>query len=364
MKKIFVDVYLAYNFGDDLFVDILAKKFPNTEFTLNYVGNNYDKFIKKYSNLSRRKYSFLDKVNQKLRIKDTLYNYDKLAEEYDALIFIGGSIFREESYYKSLLNDRTKLVQAFKNRNKKVFILGANFGPIKTQKFVEEYREFFKLCDDICFRDKYSYNIFKELNQVRYNPDIVFQLDVSKKVAIKKDLVGFSIIEPNHKDGLSIYREEYIESNIKCIKLLVDKGNKCCLMSFCKKEGDLSIANEIFNRLEQDVKEKVFIFDYCGDIEKTIQLISTFKLFIAARFHANIIGLLLNVPILPIIYSDKTSNMLNDLGFEGEVIYLKDINRITNERIIFNNNLSYCLEYEKVNSINQFKNLNKFIKEY
>lgn len=364
MKKIFVDVYLAYNLGDDLFVDILAKKFPNAEFTLNYVGDNYDKFIKNYENLSRRKYSLIDKINQKLKIKDTLYNYDKLAEEHDALIFIGGSIFREEEYYKSLLNDRIKLVQAFKSRNKKVFILGANFGPIKTQKFVEEYREFFKLCDDICFRDKYSYNIFKELNQVRYEPDIVFQLDISKKVAIKNDLVGFSIIEPNHKDGLAIYREEYIESNIKCIELLVDKGNKCCLMSFCKKEGDLSIANEIFNRLEQDIKEKVFIFDYCGDIEKAIQLISTFKLFIAARFHANIIGLLLNIPILPIIYSDKTSNMLNDLGFEGEVIYLKDINRITNERIIFNNNLSYCLEYEKVNSINQFKNLNKFIKEY
>ena len=42
MKRIFVDVYLAYNLGDDLFLDILSKKYPETEFTVNYVGNDYD----------------------------------------------------------------------------------------------------------------------------------------------------------------------------------------------------------------------------------------------------------------------------------------------------------------------------------
>ena len=45
MKKIFVDVYLSFNFGDDLFLDILANKFPTCEFTVNYVGANYDTFL-------------------------------------------------------------------------------------------------------------------------------------------------------------------------------------------------------------------------------------------------------------------------------------------------------------------------------
>ena len=221
MVKIFVDVYLAYNLGDDLFIDILAKEFPNSEFTLNFVGKSYDEFIKKYNNLSRRRYNLLDKISQKLKIKDTLYNYDKIAKEHDALIFIGGSIFREEDYYKTLLQDRLKMVQAFKKNNKKVFVLGANFGPIKTKNFVDEYREFFSLCDDVCFRDRYSYEIFKDMNNVRYESDIVFQLDVNAKYGEGEDIIGFSIIEPNHKAGLADYRNKYIDSNIRCIKSFI-----------------------------------------------------------------------------------------------------------------------------------------------
>ena len=38
MKKVFVDIYLQFNLGDDLFLDILAKKYPNCEFTVNYLG--------------------------------------------------------------------------------------------------------------------------------------------------------------------------------------------------------------------------------------------------------------------------------------------------------------------------------------
>ena len=44
---------------------------------------------------------------------------------------------------------------------------------------------------------------------------------------------------------------------------------------------------------------------------------------IATRFHAMILGLAENKPVLPIIYSDKTINVLNDLNFEGEIIDLR-----------------------------------------
>lgn len=361
MVKIFVDVYLAYNLGDDLFIDILAKEFPNSEFTLNFVGKSYDEFIKKYNNLSRRRYNLLDKISQKLKIKDTLYNYDKIAKEHDALIFIGGSIFREEDYYKTLLQDRLKMVQAFKKNNKKVFVLGANFGPIKTKNFVDEYREFFSLCDDVCFRDRYSYEIFKDMNNVRYESDIVFQLDVNEKYGEGEDIIGFSIIEPNHKAGLADYRNKYIDSNIRCIKSFIDNGNKCCLMSFCKNEGDLAIINEIINKLEDNYKKKISMFEYNGDIEKAIREISRFKAFIAARFHANIIGLLLNIHIIPIIYSDKTSNMLKDINFSGTVIEIKDIDKLNTYNILVDNKIKYDLKYEKTSSKRQFKELKKFI---
>lgn len=103
------------------------------------------------------------------------------------------------------------------------------------------------------------------------------------------------------------------------------------------------------------------MFEYNGDIEKAIREISRFKAFIAARFHANIIGLLLNIHIIPIIYSDKTSNMLKDINFSGTVIEIKDIDKLNTYNILVDNKIKYDLKYEKTSSKRQFKELKKFI---
>ena len=239
MKKVFVDIYLQFNLGDDLFLEILAKKFPNSEFTINYLGSNYDQFLSKYPNVKRRKYSLFNKIGQRFKISEYISNYEQVAEDHDAILFIGGSIFREEEYHKTLYEDRLKMVRAFKKRNKSVFVLGANFGPVETESFVDDYREFFKLCDDVCFRDFYSYHLFKNLPNVRYAPDIVFQMNIDKYSQVKpENKIGFSIIDVRHKKGLGIYLDEYIESTVRSIKLFAEKGYDCCLMSFCDHEGD------------------------------------------------------------------------------------------------------------------------------
>src|SRR5687767_13631712 len=107
---------MAFNLGDDLFLDILAKKYPNCQFTLNYVGNNYDAFITKYQNLKRRDFTIFNKISQRLKITDYINDYATVAQEHDALLFIGGSIFREEAYHQSLYENRMKLVTDFKKK--------------------------------------------------------------------------------------------------------------------------------------------------------------------------------------------------------------------------------------------------------
>ncbi|MFC0476127.1 polysaccharide pyruvyl transferase family protein [Robertmurraya beringensis] len=315
MKKIFVEIYLMFNLGDDLFLDILAKKYPDCQFTVNYLGVNYDTFLSHYKNVNRRKYTLINKIGQKLRITDSITNYSKIAEEHDALLFIGGSIFREEEYHRELYKDRNRLVKEFKKREKPTFILGANFGPYYSKEFYEDYLAFFKLCDDVCFRDKYSYELYKSLEQVRYAPDIVFQLSAKPYMEIsKKNRVGFSIIDVNHKKGLSHYEEEYISSTVKSICLFVEKGYECYLMSFCENEGDLVTINKIKSKLDKKTISKVKTYNYTGDFEEAIQLISSLKIILAARFHANILALILGVGLISIIYSSKTTNMLKDLG--------------------------------------------------
>jgi colanic acid/amylovoran biosynthesis protein len=316
---------MAFNLGDDLFLDILAKKHPNCHFTINYVGNNYDAFIAKYHNIKRRGYTIFNKIGQRLKIIDYINDYASVANEHDALIFIGGSIFREETYHQSLYENRMKLITEFKKKDKSVFIIGANFGPYETEQFYNDYTAFFEQCDDVCFRDLYSYDLFKNLPQVRYAPDIVFQMNLDEYKSIaKRKRVGFSIIDVRHKQGLSRYYNSYIDSTVRTIQLLVNRGYDCYLMSFCEKEGDLHVIGTIMSRLASTI-EKVHVYEYKGNIQDSINLIATFELFVAARFHANIIALMLGIGVMPIIYSKKTSNMFMDIDLDDILINMEEI---------------------------------------
>ncbi|MDQ0903969.1 polysaccharide pyruvyl transferase family protein [Paenibacillus sp. V4I7] len=335
MKKVFVDVYMAFNLGDDLFVDILARKYPNCEFTLNYVGGNYDEFISQYHNMKRRKYTIFNKIEQRLKIFDHINNFEKIAEEHDALVFIGGSIFREEDYHHSLYQERMKLVMEFKKRDKSVIIIGANFGPYKTEKFHNDYKELFKQCDDVCFRDLYSYELFKNLSQVRYAPDIVFQMNIDgyKQISPKKR-VGFSIIDVRHKHGLSNYYHAYITNTVKSIEVFAKKGYECYLMSFCEQEGDLQVIKTIKSNLTPSTLDKVSVYNYKGDLKEAINLMATFELLVAARFHANIIALLLGIGVMPIIYSKKTTDMLIDINLNNILINMEELHLQYDENTI------------------------------
>ncbi|MDD9266527.1 polysaccharide pyruvyl transferase family protein [Paenibacillus sp. GCM10023248] len=358
-----MDIYLAFNLGDDLFLDILAKKYPNCDFTVNHLGGNYDQFISQYNNVRRREYTLLDKISRRLKFSDPITSYDKIASEHEALIFIGGSIFREEQYHEALYQDRMKMVLEFKKLNKPVFILGANFGPFETEQFYNDYKELFKICDDVCFRDLYSYELFRALPQVRYAPDIVFQMNVDEyKATSTREVIGFSIINVRHKQGLSKYYDDYMTSTTKSIELMVSKGYECCLMSFCEREGDLETIEAIKSLLPNETLRRVTIYEYKGNLKEAIQLMASCKLFIAARFHANILALLLGVGVMPIIYSSKTTNMLKDINFDGYLINMEEIQLQYDEQHVnrsFRNKAN--LAQVSIKAKNQFERLTHFI---
>ncbi|TCN22199.1 polysaccharide pyruvyl transferase family protein [Mesobacillus foraminis] len=363
MKKILVDIYLQFNLGDDLFLDVLAKKYPECKFTVNHLGKNYDDFLSKYKNVTRRKYTLLNKIGQRLKITDSITNYNELANEFDALLFIGGSIFREEEYHHSLYNERIKIVSEFKDKNKPVFVLGANFGPYQSNEFITDYRKFFEMCDDVCFRDKYSYQLFNKLPQVRYAPDIVFQMDTSEFTRVStENTIGFSIIDVRHKQGLSKMYNDYIESTVKSIELCSKKGYKTCLMSFCEAEGDHEVIKCIKSRLSDDTKKYVLIYEYKGNLKEALHTISTLRLFVASRFHANILALLLGIGVMPIIYSEKTTNMLKDIKADKLLINMNELHLQYNEDMI---NLGLINKFNlgpiQVSAKSQFEKLNDFL---
>ena len=50
---------------------------------------------------------------------------------------------------------------------------------------------------------------------------------------------------------------------------------------------------------------------------------------IATRFHATILAIASGRPVFPIVYSDKTINVLKDIGFYGNYADLRNMDQIS-----------------------------------
>lgn len=363
--KIYLDVYLAKNLGDDLFVDVIANEFPNVEFYLNYYGKHYDEFLKKYKNVHRPLYPTYWKILNKMGLYDYINDGLRLSKEYDAYIFMGGSIFREEEqYWKELYNQRLNVLNCFKKLNKPVLVLGSNFGPVHTKQFKELYSTFFNKCDCVSFRDMYSYKLFSYIPSVHYGHDIIFQKKF--KQYEKENTISYSIVDPNHKENLSQYEEYYIDTIIKSVVQNVKKGIRCNLLSFCEIEGDLNVCKKVYNQIPVDCRNMISIHNYNGNIDEFLEIISKSKLIIASRFHANILGILSNTPIIPIVYSEKTTNVLNDLNYLGRIFKINDFDDVLNEEYIeqiCNSNQYSLINFNKIfsSSKKQFDYLRRII---
>ena len=176
MKKILVNAYLSLNFGDDLFLKILFERYDNVKWFLNSGDNRYLKIFKDIE----LEENICTKILKKLKIKKFhSINFEK----YDAGVYIGGSMFMESQTWKLDYDKLKYLLDNFNKNSKPYYILGCNFGPYSNKGYEEKYKMLFSKAEDICFRDSYSYEIFKELSNVRIAPDIVSQL---KAKGIKK----------------------------------------------------------------------------------------------------------------------------------------------------------------------------------
>ncbi len=339
----YVDAYLAANLGDDLFVKILAEEFPNILFTMNYYGEYSKETFVGQKNILFPKYSLSYRVLNRMHIYDYINDAERISKEYDGFILLGGSIFREESFWGQVYHQRYSIIKAFREKNKPVFIIGSNFGPVLTQLFIDRYRDLFSQCTDVCFRDSYSYGLFSDLPNVRFERDVIFQYRFPK-IQKKRDLIGFSIIDPSHVPSIKQKRELYLSLICNAIKEYIDKSFQCRIFAFCAAEGDEKIAYEIKYMLSEKERKKLEIEVYHGCIESSVQAIGECSVLVASRFHANVLGLLAGQAVIPLVYSDKTMNMLNDSLFPGEII---DIATIGLETSIPDNGCIYPFPVEE-----------------
>ena len=320
-RKILIYGYTRVNFGDDLFFRILVERYPNIDF---YMLSEVD-----YSPIVRCKNFHTIRRNRINKIFASHIPYQLYFHHFDAVICIGGSIFMEVG--TSGRNRVIRFLMKYKRTfpGVPIYIIGSNYGPERTTVFRNSVKGLFSFVESVSLRDSFSYNIFKDNPRVAFALDVIFQLDVDTKGEEQSDIVGFSLIDLLSRDGLCEYAESYEAFTLYHINRALAEGKQVRLLSFCTFEGDKSACERIAAKLDSKAHERVEVVAYDGNIDIFLNLLREVDLLYASRFHAAILGLAMQIPTIPVVYSDKTINVLRDLEYKGDIVDIRAIGDVT-----------------------------------
>lgn len=298
--KIFLDGYFANNFGDDLMIQGLLKKYPNYDFVAMSSKNEVKNTYKNYNNIK-----FLNSFDN---------------EYYDYYIFIGGSIY-EFVHLKNIRYHfhRLKRMLLSKRKGSKILTLGANLGNYNLNIGKKIIMKELEIQDLITVRDNYSFNLLKEngvKTQTYLIQDIAFEVLMDYKEKIKKknnsNVLGISSFKLNDNSIIAI-------ANIVKNYISKSEGNTVRIFSFNpKSQQDHFFAKKIKKEVPELYHKSIELVDYTGDVNRFLEEISGCSKFVAVRFHSAIIAYIFSIPFLPIVYSNKTENFLNDINYQGE----------------------------------------------
>ena len=312
-KRFFILAYARQNLGDDLFIYMLLKKYPETKFYINIEKPEHAKLFESFENIT---------IYQDVGRKLTKEN----ANEYDGYIYIGGSIFMEGIGANYTVTEQLlSFMQECKKQEIPFHYVSSNFGPYNTEGYLNLTKEVMKNCASVHFRDKYSSDLFSEVPTVYYAPDLAFSY-IPEKIEIKPNSIGISVIDLSIRPKLIEYKDNYYNILIENIKDYIGNGKNVTLFSFCKHEGDERAIEELVKRLPVDIKEKVNILNYDGDIEYFLREYSKMEYVICSRFHAMILSAIMNQKCQILSYSNKFDNVINDLElFTNKILHFNEI---------------------------------------
>lgn len=325
--KILLHAYINKNIGDDLFLALILKRYPDVKFYL-YVPKRIEEYYAKFSeNLTIIPYKETWEIFQKLdgkfcngwfTTKHYYTNLRKLHKKYtpqmDAQIWLGGSQFVETSNWKRIL-DYKKYQQTTKIP---FYAISATVGPVYTQQYLEEVRHTVAGYDEFCCRDLKSYQLLEGLSNVRVVPDMVFSIPVNDLP--KEDLICISVINVTKRFGREV-GEKYETLIFNLANMFIAQDYNVVLISFCDAQRDFVCCKRIYSKILN--RKKVAFLTYNSNLQEIINLFSKAKYVVGTRYHSIILGLRYGAKVFPIIYESKTKNLLDDIQKTG--IPLDDI---------------------------------------
>jgi colanic acid/amylovoran biosynthesis protein len=320
-----IKAFIKGNLGDDLFIHTLCDRYPE----VNFVTCGEKKYKRLFSEIRNLRYISTDSfflkwmirgINLPIWICNKIFRkeifsmhrfFDFVSAHSRYNVYIAGSVFMELGDGRFLESPYLKKERKYYERNP--VVIGCNFGPYHNEEYKDFYIKCFEKATQVCVRDTYSYNLLGS-KTVDYAPDILFTYNQKGNVSEQRqDYVLISVMNLL-KDGNEDKNvlENYEKAIIYFIKQLLERNEKVVLVGFCNEQQDNLIIDKILRIFHQDRRVASYAYP---DVSKQqiINLISNAKAVVATRYHAMILGWLYNKNVLPIVYSKKMSNVIEDI---------------------------------------------------
>lgn len=347
---IYLKAFLDENLGDDLFVQIVAHRYPNSEFLLfasdeypvNFGNNVHFTFSKdSYKGLEQKIKLYDNRRKSRLQKKcfPIFFRPDHkeeraIVKHADANIYVIGSGFMEGGK----IGIWSKL-EEWLYYKRKPYILGCNFGPFFSNQYKNYYERLFAKANDVCFRESYSCDIFPELKNARWESDIVFSYNgyVDEKFGRNNGkYVVISVVNLDKDGAKNQNKEGYYRFILEIAKYFCERKIKVVFVGFCKNQGDDVAIENIVKNIRPEFHKQIEIINYPQN--NMFYILGVFKdaeAVFASRYHAGIIGMLYGRKTYFLSYSDKMVNVLKDIDEKIRYINInEEINVDVNEFIL------------------------------
>lgn len=380
--RILLQFYSCKNFGDDMFVRVFAEQFP--EYKIMLVCNPLQIPYELPKNVQIAPFaSWLISINKKVgkmfkpvRKPLTWLNskiITSMRKRVDASVIITGSIYmdfptgdeKEQGFAIDPSVTRNFEISSNYQACDGDFIVGANIGPIYHDDFVPWVESEISKLKHICLRDYASYMVLKNRSNVHYAPDVLFLTETDSVLENKtyRDKVLISVVSVDYKPISETSKTAYyrlIEETIRNYG-----AENCCLVSFCKKEGDSLAMDRILERFDDQERQKILRLEYDQNTQEMLEAFKSCRYVISTRFHSMILAAVFGKKFYPISYNCKIENYLNDLKFNGEYTTLHNIADVSVHSVMQNESIQDL--YDNTDHFryaeNQFLILRKYLRE-
>lgn len=327
------------NIGDDLFIETLCARYPNIRFVISSdakYGSLEQIPNLRFSHLLKLWLLFNDRSSSKTWKKIITWFCRNLLDfiigDYRVAVYIVGNAFKNTDYIgyeqSSWFANRLKLAKHF-------YILSTNFGPYNDNRWFYDMHELFSLAEDICFRDKDSYLLFRDLKNVRYAPDAV--LSSNRRGGLcdsDSKLLLMSVIDcafGNRGPLLPSLAMDYEKKMIEIIRYFEKLEYEVVLIN-SNTIQDSPASKRIMNSFTDS--PFVSLFNYDGNINTVEDLYKRASAVVATRLHAIILAWLYRVPVFPISYDQKIENLLDSYEYTGDFVRISDIDNLSLPRLL------------------------------